>query len=173
MKLAAALVHDPQLLLLDEPTNGLDPAGRIGMLQLLEDLIAETGKSVFLCTHLLGDVERLCRQIVVLDRGTVVRAGTMDDMRAQVSNRYELTWSGDVAAYRRALIGAGVLPTDPADEGQSKVMVVVPTDFGTSRFFELARTSGAVLTELKADEENLERLFFRVTGQAEKVPAAV
>jgi ABC-2 type transport system ATP-binding protein len=173
LKLAAALVHDPQLLLLDEPTNGLDPAGRIGMLQLLEDLIAETGKSVFLCTHLLGDVERLCRQIVVLDRGTVVRAGTMDDMRAQVSNRYELTWSGDVAAYRRALIGAGVVPTDPADEGQSKVMVVVPIDFATSQFFELARASGAVLTELKADEENLERLFFRVTGQAEKVPATV
>ena len=173
LKLAAALVHDPQLLLLDEPTNGLDPAGRIGMLQLLEDLIAETGKSVFLCTHLLGDVERLCRQIVVLDRGTVVRAGTMDDMRAQVSNRYELTWSGDVAAYRRALISAGVVPTDPADEGQSKVMVVVPTDFSTSQFFELARASGAVLTELKADEENLERLFFRVTGQAENVPAAV
>jgi ABC-2 type transport system ATP-binding protein len=173
LKLAAALVHDPQLLLLDEPTNGLDPAGRIGMLQLLEDLIAETGKSVFLCTHLLGDVERLCRQIVVLDRGTVVRAGTMDDMRAQVSNRYELSWSGDVAAYRIALVAAGVVPTDLADEGQSKVMVVVPTGFNTSRFFELARASGVVLTELKADEENLERLFFRVTGQADKVPAAV
>jgi len=173
LKLAAALVHDPQLLLLDEPTNGLDPAGRIGMLQLLEDLIAETGKSVFLCTHLLGDVERLCRQIVVLDRGTVVRAGTMEDMRAHVSNRYELTWSGDAAAYRRALAEAGVVVADPDDDGQSKVMVVVPTGFSASRFFELARASGVVLTELKVDEENLERLFFRVTGQAEKVTAAV
>ena len=47
------------------------------MLKLLEDLIAETGKSVILCTHLLGDVERLCQQIVVLHQGTVVRAGTM------------------------------------------------------------------------------------------------
>jgi len=110
LKLAAALVHDPQLLLLDEPTNGLDPAGRSGMLGLLEDLIAETGKSVFLCTHLLGDVERLCQQIVVLDRGTVVRAGTMDEMRAQINNRYELSWSGDGAAFRAKLTAAGVEP---------------------------------------------------------------
>ncbi len=171
LKLAAALVHDPQLLLLDEPTNGLDPAGRVAMLQLLEDLIAETSKSVFLCTHLLGDVERLCRQIVVLDRGTVVRAGTMEEIRAQVSNRYELSWSGDAAAYRAALVAAKVQLADPHDLGQTKVMVVVPEGFNTTAFFELAQASGTVLTELKADEENLERLFFRVTGQTEKAAA--
>ena len=106
LKLAAALVHDPQLLLLDEPTNGLDPAGRVSMLQLLEDLIAETGKSVILCTHLLGDVERLCQQIVVLDRGTVVRSGAMDALRADVNNRYEIGWSGQNVPYRQALVAA-------------------------------------------------------------------
>jgi ABC-2 type transport system ATP-binding protein len=166
LKLAAALVHDPQLLLLDEPTNGLDPAGRLAMLQLLEDLIAETGKSVFLCTHLLGDVERLCRQIVVLDRGTVVRSGTMDEMRAAVSNRYLLSWSGSTDAYRAALSAAGVRFADPGDDGQAKVIVAVPAEFSTTTLFELARATSAVVTELKADEENLERLFFRVTEQA-------
>jgi len=166
LKLAAALVHDPQLLLLDEPTNGLDPAGRIAMLQLLEDLIAETGKSVFLCTHLLGDVEQLCQQIVVLDRGTVVRAGTMDEMRSQVSNRWELSWSGPNPPFRAALERVGVQFVDTQDDGQHRIMVVVPTGFRTTTFFELARAQGAVLTEIKADEENLERLFFRVTEQA-------
>ncbi len=166
LKLAAALVHDPQLLLLDEPTNGLDPAGRIAMLQLLEDLIAETGKSVFLCTHLLGDVERLCRQIVVLNRGTVVRAGTMDNMRSHVSNRYEVTWSGPNQAFRQGLAQAAVSPIDPQDDGQNKVMFLVPDGFDTKTFFAVARHCGAVMTELKADEENLERLFFRVTEQA-------
>ncbi len=172
LKLAAALVHDPQLLLLDEPTNGMDPAGRIGMLQLLEDLIAETGKSVFLCTHLLGDVERLCQQIVVLDRGTVVRAGTMDEMRSAVSNRYAISWTGPVAPYRAALSAAGIEFADPHDEGQTKVMVVVPQGFGTSSFFEIASASGVTLTGLKADEENLERLFFRVTEQQAPLSAA-
>jgi ABC-2 type transport system ATP-binding protein len=170
LNLAAALVHDPQLLLLDEPTNGLDPAGRLAMLQLLEDLIAETGKSVILCTHLLGDVERICRQIVVLDRGTVVRAGTMDEMRSQVNNRYELSWSGPAAAYRAALAAAGVEWADPDNDGQTKVMITIPAGFSTTSLFELARAAGVVLTELKPDEENLERLFFRVT---ERPSAAV
>jgi ABC-2 type transport system ATP-binding protein len=169
LNLAAALVHDPHLLLLDEPTNGLDPAGRMAMLQLLEDLIAETGKSVILCTHLLGDVERICQQIVVLNRGTVVRAGTMDEMRSQVSNRYELTWSGANEAFRAALTSAGVTFADQQEQGQNKVMVNIPEGFSTSQFFELARQSQAVLTELKADEENLERLFFRVTEEAPAV----
>ncbi len=166
LNLAAALVHDPKLLLLDEPTNGLDPAGRLAMLQLLEDLIAETGKSVILCTHLLGDVERICHQIVVLDRGTVVRAGTMDEMRSQVSNRYELSWVGPIESYRVALAAVGVAFADPNELGQTKVMVVTPNGFTTRTLFETARAAGAVLTELKPDEENLERLFFRVTEQA-------
>jgi ABC-2 type transport system ATP-binding protein len=169
LKLAAALVHDPQLLLLDEPTNGLDPAGRVAMLELLEDLIAETGKSVFLCTHLLGDVERFCRQIVVLDRGTVVRAGTMDEMRAQISNRYALSWNGPIEPFRQALLAADVRFADPLEQGQSKIMVVIPDGMGTRTLFEAARASGAALTELKADEENLERLFFRVTSEAASV----
>jgi ABC-2 type transport system ATP-binding protein len=166
LNLAAALVHDPHLLLLDEPTNGLDPAGRVAMLQLLEDLIAETGKSVILCTHLLGDVERICQQIVVLNRATVVRAGTMDEMRSQVSNRYELTWSGANEPFRAALAAAGITFADEQEQGQNKVMVNIPDGFSTSQFFELARQSHAVITELKADEENLERLFFRVTEEA-------
>ncbi len=173
LKLAAALVHDPQLLLLDEPTNGLDPAGRIAMLQLLEDLIAETGKSVFLCTHLLGDVERFCQQIVVLDRGTVVRAGTMEEMRWQISNRFALSWSGSAEAYRGALAAVGVVFADAHDAGQSKVMVEVPAGFASGTFFELAKANGAVVTELKADEESLERLFFRVTEEAAKAETAV
>ena len=172
LKLAAALVHDPQLLLLDEPTNGLDPAGRAAMLELLEDLIAETGKSVFLCTHLLGDVERLCQQIVVLDRGTVVRAGTLDEMRAQINNRYRLAWSGDDAAFRQALVAAGIQPVEADEATANKLMVAVPEGFSTTTFFELARAADVILTEVKADEENLERLFFRVTGQEASAPAA-
>ncbi len=171
LKLAAALVHDPQLLLLDEPTNGLDPAGRMGMLELLEDLIAETGKSIILCTHLLGDVERLCKQVVVLDRGTVVRAGTMDELRAHISGRWAIGWSGDERAYRAALSAAGVTFTEPDETGQNGVMVTVPEGFTTRQFFEIARSCGVVLTELKADEENLERLFFRVTAQEVPVTA--
>ena len=60
VKLAQALVHDPDLLLLDEPTNGLDPQGREEMLALIHDIATRRGMSLILCSHLLHDVERVC-----------------------------------------------------------------------------------------------------------------
>jgi ABC-2 type transport system ATP-binding protein len=68
VKLAQALVHDPDLLLLDEPTNGLDPAGREDMLTLIADVADSKGISLVLCSHLLRDVERVCRAVIVMDR---------------------------------------------------------------------------------------------------------
>jgi ABC-2 type transport system ATP-binding protein len=161
LKLAAALVHDPQLLLLDEPTNGLDPSGREAMLRLLESLIRETGKSVILCTHLLGDVERFCRQVVVLDRGRVVQAGSIESLRAVVSDRYTLRWDGPRDAYLAALVAAGVNTSPHAH--QSEAHVVVPSGWKPAEFFRIASTSGVVLTHLRADEQSLETLFFRLT----------
>src|SRR5947209_16474527 len=64
-KLAQAIVHDPPVLLLDEPTSGLDPAGRDAMLKLVVRLGREHGKSLILSTHLLGDVETVCEQVVI------------------------------------------------------------------------------------------------------------
>ena len=160
LKLAAALVHDPQLLLLDEPTNGLDPAGRASMLKLLADLVRETGKSLVLCTHLLGDVERLCRQIIVLDRGTVVRSGTMESLRADLGNRYELGWQGDGDRFLAALRVAGV---DVTLVGGERATLRVPGDWHNAELFRIAAASGVLINHLKRDEENLERLFLRIT----------
>src|SRR3954463_11875838 len=75
LKLAQALVHDPPVLLLDEPTSGLDPAGRDAMLRLLFSLGRDHGKSFLLSTHLLGDVERVCDRVVILDHGKVLLEG--------------------------------------------------------------------------------------------------
>ncbi|HEX5442588.1 MAG TPA: ABC transporter ATP-binding protein, partial [Pirellulales bacterium] len=166
LKLAAALVHDPQLLLLDEPTNGLDPAGREAMLGLLEDLIAETGKSLILCTHLLGDVERLCRQIVVLDRGSVVRSGTLDALRVDVGNRYELAWQGSGEGFLNALREAGL---EVASANNATATLVAPPGWHNAGFFRLAAANGVVLTQIKPDEENLERLFLRVTSETKEL----
>ncbi|HEY4312672.1 MAG TPA: ABC transporter ATP-binding protein [Pirellulales bacterium] len=161
LKLAAALVHDPKLLLLDEPTNGLDPEGRESMLELIEDLIHETGKSVILCTHLLPDVERLCEQIVVLHRGTVIRSGTMASLRLGESNCYDLAWLGDGERFLASLREAGIQIMNHSHPDRATVQA--PTTWHNSQFFAVARSQDVVLTELRADEEDLERLFFRVT----------
>ncbi len=78
--LAQALVHDPDLLLLDEPTNGLDPAGRDAMLGLIERIGADFGMSVLVCSHLLGEVERICESLVAIDAGRLLRADRVASM---------------------------------------------------------------------------------------------
>ncbi len=167
LKLAAALVHDPQLLLLDEPTSGLDPQGRLSMLRLLEDLIAETEKSVILCTHLLGDVERLCQQVVVLHQGTVLMSGSMAKLRQQASGRFELTWmAGADGPFIQALEVAGATITQHV--APQRVRVTVDADWTTRKFFELAQRHQVVLTQVRAEEEDLEGLFLRVTSDPDK-----
>ena len=79
-KLAQALVHDPDLLLLDEPTNGLDPAGRDAMLALIHRIGTEFGISVVVCSHLLGEVERICSSLVAIDAGRLLRSDHIDAM---------------------------------------------------------------------------------------------
>ena len=82
VKLAQALVHDPRLVLLDEPTNGLDPAGREEMLGLIRRVGTEFGISVLVTSHLLGELERVCDHVVVIDGGRLLRASSTADMTA-------------------------------------------------------------------------------------------
>ncbi|GAA1398280.1 ABC transporter ATP-binding protein [Catellatospora coxensis] len=80
VKLAQALVHDPDLLLLDEPTNGLDPAGRDAMLTLIHRIGTEFGISVVVCSHLLGEIERICDSLIAIEGGRLLRADRVDAM---------------------------------------------------------------------------------------------
>jgi ABC-2 type transport system ATP-binding protein len=80
VKLAQALVHDPDLLLLDEPTNGLDPAGRDAMLALIHRIGNEFGISVVVCSHLLGEVERICDSLIAIEAGHLLRADRISAM---------------------------------------------------------------------------------------------
>jgi ABC-2 type transport system ATP-binding protein len=82
VKLAQALVHDPQLVLLDEPTNGLDPAGRDEMLDLIRRIGTEFGISVLVASHLLGELERLSDHVVVMDAGRLLRSSSTADVTA-------------------------------------------------------------------------------------------
>src|SRR5580658_3834321 len=80
VKLAQALVGDPRLLLLDEPTNGLDPAGRTAMLDLIARIGAEFGISIVVASHLLGEIERICDQLVAIEGGRLLRADTISSV---------------------------------------------------------------------------------------------
>ncbi|MEU8265964.1 ABC transporter ATP-binding protein [Sphaerisporangium sp. NPDC049002] len=79
VKLAQALVHDPQLVFLDEPTNGLDPQGRDDMLALIRRIGTEFGISVVVTSHLLGELERVCDNVIVIDGGRLLRSSSIEE----------------------------------------------------------------------------------------------
>jgi ABC-2 type transport system ATP-binding protein len=84
VKLAQALVHDPKLLMLDEPTNGLDPAGRDEMLDLIRRVGREFGISMLMSSHLLGEIERVCDHLVVIDAGHLMRSDSIASFTSEM-----------------------------------------------------------------------------------------
>src|SRR5215510_463726 len=90
IKLAQALVHDPDLLLLDEPTNGMDPKGRDEMLALVHDLGHNKGMNLILSSHLLPDVEYACDDVIVIDRGRVATSGPIAALKQPRGEVFEL-----------------------------------------------------------------------------------
>jgi ABC-2 type transport system ATP-binding protein len=112
VKLAQALVHDPSLVLLDEPTNGLDPAGRDDMLGLIQRIDAEFGISVIVTSHLLGELERVCRTIVVVEGGRLTRHSSTASVTAETAV-VTVEVDGDPAILLGRLTDAG-LPVRPS-----------------------------------------------------------
>ncbi|MBS0204743.1 MAG: ABC transporter ATP-binding protein [Planctomycetes bacterium] len=162
LKLAAALVHDPQLLLLDEPTAGLDPQGRDAMLRLLHAIASRHGKSLILSTHLLGDIDRVCEQVIIVDRGSILGCGRIGELRQHSLGRYRLRWRGDDSGFAQALTESGLtIQTTPR---AGEVVVEVPADWKTVRFFEIAARHSAILSDVVPEEEDLPRLYHRLIG---------
>ncbi|MCX4665860.1 ABC transporter ATP-binding protein [Streptomyces sp. NBC_01381] len=113
VKLAQALVHDPDLVFLDEPTNGLDPVGRDEMLGLIRRVHTDFGISVLVTSHLLGELERTCDHVVVIDGGKLLRSSsTTDFTQTTTTLAVEVTDTDEhpdgTSALREALKGRGV-----------------------------------------------------------------
>src|SRR3954467_7089038 len=107
IKLAQALVHDPDLLFLDEPTNGMDPKGRDEMLELVRDLAHNKGVNLILCSHLLPDVEYTCDHVVVMDKGTIATYGPIAALKGTTGRVYEICVKGDQTQFIEVLKAAG------------------------------------------------------------------
>ena len=159
LKLAAALVHDPQLLLLDEPTAGLDPQGRDAMLRLLKAIASRHGKSLILSTHLLGDIDRVCDQVIIVDRGVVLGCGRIEQLRQHWQGRYRIRWRGDSMTFPQSLReqGLSVVAVE-----SNEALVEVPAEWRSAQFFQAASRSGVVLSDLVPQEEDLPLLYHRL-----------
>ena len=165
-KLAMSLVHDPELLLLDEPTSGLDPIGRRHMLELVRD-VRKRGVSVMLSTHLLHDVEQVCDNVVVLDKGKLVLEGRLDKLRQHAGHAkcvYEIRIREDTpGAFRKALSSQDVA-IEIAEDTHGQLKITLPTSDSsrapsTKFLFEAARAAGAEIRHLQRFEPDLEETF--------------
>jgi ABC-2 type transport system ATP-binding protein len=167
IKLAQALVHDPDLLFLDEPTNGMDPKGRDEMLQLVRDLAHNKGISLILSSHLLPDVEYVCEHVIVLDKGLVAAAGPIEQLKGPTGRVYEVRVKGDRAPFIAALGAAGL----EAHETEEDVMrVFVPGEVrgpggDQQRICGIAHDARVQVRHLRVSVPTLEDVFAKAVGE--------
>ncbi len=152
--LAQALLHDPDLLFLDEPTEGLDPLGRKEFRDLLVEL-KEKGKTIFLNSHLLGEIEQVCDRIVILNRGRIIRQGTVQEF-TEVRGAYRLNVSPATKAAAEKLLGA------PDGEG-FVVKAAGPPELNV--IIDQLRAAGVEIEELRREKESLEDFFVEVVKE--------
>jgi ABC-2 type transport system ATP-binding protein len=164
IKLAQALVHDPDLLFLDEPTNGMDPKGRDEMLALIRDLAENKGVNLILSSHLLPDVEYTCDHVVVVDKGSVAAAGPIDALKGPAGRVYELRIKGDTARFIGVLRGEGYECHDTEDDVM-RVFVPGTTEEGARVLFGLASRERAQIRHLRPSVPTLEDVFARAVGE--------
>src|SRR5258706_12861670 len=165
IKLAQALVHDPDLLFLDEPTNGMDPKGRDEMLDLIRDLAHNKGVSLILSSHLLPDVEYTCDDVVVMDKGRIATAGPIDALKQPRGRVYELrvkTPTGDLEPFTGELRAAG-LECHATDEDVMRGFV--PGDGGAQQLFALATAERVQVRHLRPSVPTLEDVFAHAVGE--------
>ncbi len=159
--LAAALLHDPDLFILDEPTNGLDPAGMLEIRQLIRHLAQDRGKTVFLSSHLLHEVEQVCDRVLILNKGRTLAVGRVDELLRQ-GGHIEVRIAEPERAQdvlrrlewvNKLLLRDGVLYVDAPAERAADLTAALSAE-------------GLYLHGLKVAERSLESFFLSVTGNA-------
>lgn len=164
IKLAQAIVHDPDLLFLDEPTNGMDPKGRDEMLELIYDLAHNKGVNLILSSHLLPDVEFTCDRVVVIDKGTIAAEGPIATLKGPAGRVYELRVKGDTRHLLSVLRTEGFDCHD-TDEDIMRVFVPGEDADGARQLFAIASREGMQVRHLRPSVPTLEDVFARAVGE--------
>jgi ABC-2 type transport system ATP-binding protein len=156
VKLAQALVHDPTLLLLDEPTNGLDPDGRIEMLDLVKEVAAKRGVTVLLSSHLMPDVQHTCERVIMMKKGQIIRDGLISEMTSAMASSYEVDVRDGHDRYQQALATAGC-GWRVTQEG--RIVVSLPDGATQRLLFEVARDQGVQVRRFAPGRASLTDVF--------------
>jgi ABC-2 type transport system ATP-binding protein len=165
LNFACGIVHQPKVLLLDEPTVGVDPQSRVRLLELVRAQ-AEAGACVLYTTHYMEEAETLCHRLAIVDRGRVIAAGTLTELRALLSERDLLRLSGvfQPEAARAALQAIGPIEILQADE--SLLILALPeASRRLPAIFSALAAAGADVRGTTLTQPSLESLFIKLTGK--------
>lgn len=159
--LAKALLPDPELIILDEPALGLDPAGIVEIRNLLIELARERGVTVFMSSHILGEVSRLAHRVGIIHRGQLLQELDVDELERRRRRRLLLRVRHGSAA-REVLVAAGLsakMMPDGGIEVEDGAAIERPDEIAT-----LLVNAGHAPTRLDVEEEDLEHYFLRLVG---------
>jgi ABC-2 type transport system ATP-binding protein len=167
VKLAQALVHDPELLILDEPTAGLDPPARNQMLEYLSYFARQQGKSIVLSTHLLGDVQSVCDQIVVLNFGVCLASCSLEKLVGNKADKYLIEVGGDQMGVIVAL-GERCVGTQDMG-GFTKIFVKCDSSAEVNKIASKVLSAGGLIKRFVPLEGNLDDAFFELLDRQKLV----
>ncbi len=153
--LAQALMNEPDLVVLDEPTDGVDPVGRREIRDVLVRLKDE-GKTIFLNSHLLSELEMVCDRVAILVQGTVAMQGTIEDLTHE-SRRYEIMVEGEAPAWTNA---DSSMRTEPIN-GTTKIIRMGAESKPVQQVIDRLRADGCTIVSVVPVRESLEDLFMR------------
>ena len=153
--LAQSLVNDPEIVFLDEPMSGLDPVGRREVRDLIAELRDE-GKTVFMCSHILSDIEVLCDQVAILKKGRLAQVGHLDELRRNTEdpNRMEVMATGtDLESLRQHLTEAEITPTPRG------LRIEIASEAEIENVMAALRKADGKIVSIQPVKQSLEELF--------------
>src|SRR5258705_5095595 len=156
--LAQAIVNDPEIVFLDEPMSGLDPIGRREVRDLIASLRQE-GKTVFMCSHILSDIEVLCDRVGIMKRGKLAHVGHLDELRQSNSDRNMvevIVTATDEAAFRSQMRGANKVELSATASG---LRIQVSDESEVDCVLAALRKPGGKLVSIQPVRQSLEELF--------------
>lgn len=164
VKLAQALVHDPDLIFLDEPTNGLDPSGREQMLELIRRIYRELGVTITLSSHVLEDVEQTCDYVVILAGGRLLASGRLSDLLA---GRGDIMVELDGPEQAQADFVARLTTAGVAVRQREAALAIPGEDEAVYDLIrDTAIDAGVALRSLRAESLSLEEVYLDRVGAA-------
>ena len=162
--IARAIIHDPPLLVLDEPASGLDPKARLELKELIRRLNRE-GKTIFITSHVLSDLEEICTSLAIMEKGKLLRAGKIGDVMRGAGRTRRVRMRLATAGFALgAWLGAQAGVSELRDEGDAAEFVFPGTDTELAALVREAVNAGATVCGVEEKVETLEALFSRLSS---------